>query len=126
MAMLWFRQLAAHLSLWRPRFAARSVHAEFMVDEVTLRQVFLQVLQIPLSISFHHGCPFSYIIWGMNNRPIGDRSSEILSHPAGMINNNMNNLVAQFYGCTTGEHVGWKILGWEIVFSSFFRLLQHL
>jgi hypothetical protein len=30
----------------------------------------------PLPISFHHGSPYSYISWGMNSRPVGDRSSE--------------------------------------------------
>jgi hypothetical protein len=27
------------------------------------------------------GSPYLYIIWGMNNRPVGDRSSETFSHP---------------------------------------------
>jgi hypothetical protein len=31
---------------------------------------------LPLSVSFHRGLKFLYIIWGMNNRPVGDRSSE--------------------------------------------------
>jgi hypothetical protein len=38
-----------------------------------------QVFSIFLSISFHCGSPLSYIIWGMNNRPVKGRSSE--SHP---------------------------------------------
>jgi hypothetical protein len=33
----------------------------------------------PLSTSFHHGSPCSYITWGVNNRPVGGRSSETLS-----------------------------------------------
>jgi hypothetical protein len=41
-----------------------------------------------LSVSFHCGSPYSYIIWGMNNRPIGGSSSEIQSHPI-----NMNNII---------------------------------
>jgi hypothetical protein len=31
-------------------------------------------------LSLHHGSTCSYIIWGMNNRPVGGRSSEKLSH----------------------------------------------
>jgi hypothetical protein len=31
--------------------------------------------------SLHHGSPYSHIIWGMNNRPIGGRSSETWCHP---------------------------------------------
>jgi hypothetical protein len=33
----------------------------------------------PLLTSFHHGSPCSYITWGMNNRPIGRHSSDIVS-----------------------------------------------
>jgi hypothetical protein len=29
-----------------------------------------------LSVSLHHGSPYSYIIWGMNYRHVGGRSSE--------------------------------------------------
>jgi hypothetical protein len=32
----------------------------------------------------HHGFPFSYIMWGMNTRPVGDHSSETQSHPINM------------------------------------------
>jgi hypothetical protein len=40
----------------------------------------------PLStLSFHHGSPCWYIIWGMNNSPVGGRSSETQSHPIDMI-----------------------------------------
>jgi hypothetical protein len=31
-------------------------------------------------ISFHHGFQCSYIIWGLNNRPVVGRSPETLSH----------------------------------------------
>jgi hypothetical protein len=34
----------------------------------------------PLYIT-HHSSPCSYIIWGMNNRPVGGRSSGTQSHP---------------------------------------------
>jgi hypothetical protein len=63
----------ASLSLRRPG----SVHVGFVVDEVALArgQVFLQVLQSPLSVSFHYGSPYSYINWGMNSKPVGGCSS---------------------------------------------------
>jgi hypothetical protein len=53
----------------------------FVLDKVALRQVYLWVLRFPLSISFHHGSPCSYIYWGMNNRPASGRSSETSSLP---------------------------------------------
>jgi hypothetical protein len=34
--------------------------------------------------SFHRASPYSYDIWGMNNRPVGGRSSETQSHPIDM------------------------------------------
>jgi hypothetical protein len=37
-----------------------------------------------LSISFYRGSPYSHIIWGMNSRLNGDRSSETESHPMNM------------------------------------------
>jgi hypothetical protein len=40
---------------------------------------------LPLYISFHHGYPCSYITWGINNRPIGVRSSETSSRPIKMM-----------------------------------------
>jgi hypothetical protein len=54
----------------------RSVHVGSVVDKVALGQVFLRVLLFPLSVSFHRGCPYSYITWGMNNRDVSGRSSE--------------------------------------------------
>jgi hypothetical protein len=53
----------------------------FVVDKVALGQVFLHVLQFPMSISFHHGSPYSYITWGINNRPrlCGDQTPAALS-----------------------------------------------
>jgi hypothetical protein len=35
----------------------------------------------PLSISFRRGCPYSYIIWGMNSRPARGRISETQCQP---------------------------------------------
>jgi hypothetical protein len=57
------------------QFAPASLHVGFVVDKVALGQL----LGCPLSISFHHGTPFSYIIWGMNSRPVGGCSSETVS-----------------------------------------------
>jgi hypothetical protein len=76
MVVPWLRWLVTSLSLWRPRFMPESVHVVFVVDKFAMGQVFVEVLQISLSISLHHGSPFSYIIWGMNNRPSGGHSSE--------------------------------------------------
>jgi hypothetical protein len=32
-------------------------------------------------VSFHHDSPYSYITWGMNNRPVGGHSSKTWSPP---------------------------------------------
>jgi hypothetical protein len=49
--MPWLRWLVADLSMRRARFASRSVHVGFEVDEVALGQVFLEVLRFsPVSI----------------------------------------------------------------------------
>jgi hypothetical protein len=55
-------------------FAPSSVHVGFVVDRVALGQIFLQVFRVPLSVSFHHGSPYSYVTCGMNSRPIGHMS----------------------------------------------------
>jgi hypothetical protein len=49
----------------------------FVVEKVALREVFLKLFGFPVSLLFHLDFPYSYIIWGMNNRPVGGRSSEI-------------------------------------------------
>jgi hypothetical protein len=82
--MPWLRQFVAGLSLQRPRFTPVSVNVGFVVDEVTLGQVFLQALQSPLSISFHCGSTYSYIISRMNNIPSGGNISKAQSHPIDM------------------------------------------
>jgi hypothetical protein len=68
--------VSACLSLRRPGFAPMSVHVGFVVDKVALGQFFSEFFGFPLSVSFHRGLSYSYIIWRMNNRPIGGRSSE--------------------------------------------------
>jgi hypothetical protein len=53
-----------------------AVHVGFVVDKLALGQVFSELFSFSLSVSFHHGSLYSYIIWGMNNRPVGGCSSE--------------------------------------------------
>jgi hypothetical protein len=59
---------------------------------------FSEFIGFRLSISLHHGSPYSHIIWGMNNRPSGGHSSEIWSHPIDMKNNKNNNPVTCLRG----------------------------
>jgi hypothetical protein len=66
---------------------AMSVHVGFVVDKVALGLVSLRVLRFFLSVSFHRGSPYPYIIWGVNNRPIGDRRSETWTQSIDMNNN---------------------------------------
>jgi hypothetical protein len=33
------------------------------------------------TVTSHRGSPYTYITWGMNNRPVVGRSSETQSHP---------------------------------------------
>lgn len=47
------QQLVTSLSPWRTRFDPRPVHVEFVVDKVVVGQVFLSVLKVFLSVSFH-------------------------------------------------------------------------
>jgi hypothetical protein len=44
----------------------------------------------PLSVSFHHGFPWSRITWRMNERPVDGRSSETQAHPIDMIYRSIN------------------------------------
>jgi hypothetical protein len=52
-------------------FTPGSSRAGLVVDKVALGHVFLAVLCFPLSVSFHRGSPYSCIVCGMNNRPVG-------------------------------------------------------
>jgi hypothetical protein len=85
----WLRRLVAGLPPWRPGFATGSFHVGFVVEKVALGHVPVRVLRCPLSISFHHGSPYSYITWAMNNRPVGGRNQR-QSYPIDMNNNNNN------------------------------------
>jgi hypothetical protein len=68
---------------------------ESVVDIWIMGQVFPQFLGFTLSISSYRGCPHSYSIWGMNDMPFGGRSSETLSHPS-VMNNNDDVLIAKY------------------------------
>jgi hypothetical protein len=57
-------------------FVPGSVRVGFVVDKVALGQVFLRVLRFSLSISFRRGSPYSYIVWGISNRPVSGRIPE--------------------------------------------------
>jgi hypothetical protein len=46
-----------------------------------------------LSVLFHHGSPYSYSIWWVNNRLVGGDISETQSHPIGMNNGIMLNII---------------------------------
>jgi hypothetical protein len=63
------------------RVRTGSVHVGFVVDKLVLGLVSLRVLLFLLSISFHHGSLYSYIILGMSNRPVGGRSLDTYSRP---------------------------------------------
>lgn len=58
-----------------------------MEKSCTVAGSFPELLDFSLSISFHRGFLYSYIIWGMDNRLVGDRSSEISSDTIDMNNN---------------------------------------
>lgn len=68
-------------SLRRTGFAARSVHIGFVVEEVTLEQIFLRiprfypVIIVPLML-FLHSC----IIWGINKGPVRGSFPQKQSH----------------------------------------------
>jgi hypothetical protein len=84
----WLRGLAAGLSPRRAGFALGSVHVGFMVEKVILGQIFSEFFGFPLSVSFHRDSPYSNIIWRINIRTIGGRSSETSSLPIDINKNN--------------------------------------
>jgi len=57
----WLRRLVAGLSQRTPGFDPRSVYMRFVVDKVTLGQVFHRVLRFTLSVSFHQWSTFIFI-----------------------------------------------------------------
>jgi hypothetical protein len=54
---------------------------------------FSKFFGFPTPISFHRGSPYSYIIWGMNNRSGSGNSSETQYYPINMNNNNNNVMI---------------------------------
>jgi hypothetical protein len=75
------RKLVSSFLPWRLRFVSKAVSARFVVERMTLGQLFSQVLQFFLvSIIPPLLCIHSYIIWRLNNGPVSDCSStEIVS-----------------------------------------------
>jgi hypothetical protein len=84
----WLGQLIASLSQQRPIFEPGSVHVGIVVDKVALGEVFLRVPLISPSTLFDHISPYSCIILGVNNRPVGGCNSETYSHSNNTNNNN--------------------------------------
>jgi hypothetical protein len=70
MAVPWLRWLVTGLSPQRFGFTPGSVHERFVVNKVALGQVSLLLLRFYVSISFHPGYPYSYIVRGMNKGPL--------------------------------------------------------
>jgi hypothetical protein len=67
--------MAQAVSRW-PVTAEAQVHARVFLCGIcdglsALGLIFLLVLLFSLSVPFHYGSPCSYIISGMNNRPVG-------------------------------------------------------
>jgi hypothetical protein len=83
--VLWFWRLLVGLSPRRPVFASGSVHVGFVVDEVTMWQVFLRVIRV--------SSVWPYVLinyWGTNNTPVGDPSSDTSSHHIDMNKDNIS------------------------------------
>jgi len=66
-----FKTTGCCLSLWKAKFSLRPVHVGFLVDEVTLWQVSLQIFQFSLAIlllpMLHAACLFIYILLMLHN-----------------------------------------------------------
>ena len=58
----WFTRLVAILSARWPRFDLKAVHVRFVVDKVALGQVPFPALRFPLSLPFHQGSVFTFIL----------------------------------------------------------------
>jgi hypothetical protein len=89
-AMPWFLQLVAGLSLQRPSSCPGQSMQDLWYTKWHWDRFFFELFGFPLSVSFHHGPPYSYIIWGMNDKPTGGCSSKTQSHPIDM--NNMSTI----------------------------------
>jgi hypothetical protein len=76
----------AGLSPRKPKLSPQLVNVGFVVDKLALGQVFLNLFEFSLFISFHRGSILIYILWGTKNRPTVGRSSETCFHPIYMNN----------------------------------------
>jgi hypothetical protein len=75
----------------QPLTAEARVNMRFVEDKVALGQVSLRVLRpCPVNI-IPRWLSRLIVMWEMNSRPVGGRSSETQSHPTDM--NNSNNSV---------------------------------
>jgi hypothetical protein len=82
LAVPWLRGLVAGLPPRRPGFASGSFIVGFVVDKVTVGQVFNRVLRFSLVSNITPPWLHTHIIiWGKNNRSTGGRSSETYSRP---------------------------------------------
>jgi hypothetical protein len=85
--MPWFRWLVVGISWRRPGFASLPAHVGLVVDNVAQGQISFRVLLVSLSLLIYRESPYTYTTWGMNNSPVGDRSSETYSHSIDINNN---------------------------------------
>jgi hypothetical protein len=116
MAMSWHRWLVAGLPSRRLGFDPGSVHVGFVVDEVTLRQVFPRVLLfspanfIP-SVLHYKTKKLIVFITGLHNKPLGCGAS--VASAAGLFSTKEKNLKhesVQFWGYVDDIKflVGWR------------------
>jgi hypothetical protein len=64
LAMPHIRQLVIDVLPWRSEFDPRVVSVGFMVDRVTLAQIFLWILWFSAVVILPVLCTYSSIIWG--------------------------------------------------------------
>jgi hypothetical protein len=75
-AVLWIRRLIAGLSQRNLGFAPGQSISDCGDLSGTGTRFSTEFFHFPLLKPFYHDFPYSYIIWGMNNRRFGGRSSE--------------------------------------------------
>lgn len=64
------------LRVWKRCFVDKIHH--FLSRFLLICYMMSLLLELPLSTSLQHGFPYSCINWGMNNRPAGGRSADIV------------------------------------------------
>jgi hypothetical protein len=118
--VIWLRRFVAGLSPQRLGFEPVSVHVGFVADIGALGQdCFSELFGFLLSVSFHHGSPYSYITWGMN-RPVGGRSSET-QHPI-----DVNNTKIVRFQVLTAASMMFRIVFWDILLIPDYGGSTHL